>query len=310
MKNDKMLSHHGENSGNQHKNYPNETIKLLFTRASCRNFSKKKISHDILQYILEAGIHSPTGGNLQPYSIIKVENSETKQKLTELCGKQNFISAAPVNLLFCIDWHRIERWAKLEAAPFTATSSFRHFWISFQDTIICAQNICTVADSLGLGSVYVGTVLESFLEIKELFQLPKGVFPVVLLSLGYPETRALSRRKLGVDVIVHNERYHEITDQKLVDAFNEKYYGLKMKITEERLNAIASVAREVHGEGFAKKCVEKIKKNRYINWAQQYFGIHYPANYMPKDNDTYMKLMEEFGFNWFKKYYPLEDKEK
>ncbi len=310
MTDDKMPSHHSVNSRDQHKNYPNETMKLLLERASCRNFSKKKIPHDILQYILEAGIHSPTGGNLQPYSIIKVENSETKQKLAELCGKQNFIFAASVDLLFCIDWHRIERWAKLEVAPFAATSSFRHFWISFQDTIICAQNICTAADSLGLGSVYVGTVLESFLEIKELFQLPQGVFPVVLLSLGYPESRALPRRKLGADVIVHNERYHEIEDQKLVDAFNEKYYGLKMKITEERLEAIASVAREVHGEGFAKKCIEQIEKNGYINWAQRYFALHYPANYMPKGNGTYMKLMEEFGFNWFKKYYLLEDKEK
>ncbi len=310
MNDDKAISHHRVNNRDQHKNYSNETMKLLLERASCRNFSKKKIPHDILQYILEAGIHSPTGGNLQPYSIIKVENSETKQKLAELCGKQNFISAAPVDLLFCIDWHRIERWAKLKVAPFTATNSFRHFWISFQDTIICAQNICTAADSLGLGSVYVGTVLESFLEIKELFQLPKGVFPVVLLSLGYPESRTLPRRKLGVDMIVHNERYHEIADQKLVDAFNEKYYGLKMKITEERLETVAKVAGEVHGEEFAKKCIEQIKEDGYINWAQRYFGLHYPANYMPKGNDIYMKLMEEFGFNWFKKYYPLEDKEK
>jgi FMN reductase [NAD(P)H] len=117
--------------------YPNKTVKLLIERASCRSFSDEKIPLEILNFILSAGIHAPTGGNLQPYSIIKIENKDNIQKLARMCN-QDFIKEASVLLLFCIDWHRIERWATLEAAPFTATSSFRHFWISFQDTIISA----------------------------------------------------------------------------------------------------------------------------------------------------------------------------
>ena len=306
MKNNEMPSHHGVEVSLDDK-YPNKTLKLLIERASCRSFSDKKISPDVLQLILAAGIHAPTAGNLQPYSIIKIEKDKTKQKLAELCG-QNFISEAPIHLLFCIDLHRIERWAKLEIAPFTATSSFRHFWTSFQDTIICAQNICTAADSLRLGSVYIGTILEFFTDIRDMFQLPKGVFPVVLLCLGYPKTRPQPRKKLDVQVIVHAERYNEMGDQKLVDAFNEKYLGLKVEITEERLQTISEVCREVHGEEFAKKCVDKIRENGYINPVQRYFGLHYRADLMPKDNDTYVGLMEEFGFNWFKKYHPFEDR--
>ncbi|UCE44089.1 MAG: nitroreductase family protein [Candidatus Bathyarchaeota archaeon] len=305
MRNNEMPSHHGvEVSVNGR--YPNQTLKLLIERASCRSFSPKKIASDILRPILSAGIHAPTGGNLQPYSIIKIENDETKQKLAEMCG-QDFIGKAPVLLLFCIDWRRIERWAKLEIAPFTATSSFPHFWISFMDTIICAQNICTAADSLGLGSVYIGTILEFFSEIQDMFQLPKGVFPVVLLCLGYPKAEPLPRKKLADQVIVHAERYHEIEDQKLTDAFNEKYPDLKVEITEERLETILEVCRKVHGKEFAKRCVEKIRKNGYVNPVQRYFGLHYRADLMPKDNDTYLELMEEFGFNWFKKYHPPKD---
>ena len=301
-----MPSHHGvEVSVNSR--YPNQTLKLLIERASCRSFSRKKISPDILRFILSAGIHAPTGGNLQPYSIIKIENDETKQRLAEMCG-QGFIGKAPVLLLFCIDWRRIERWAKLEFAPFTATSSFQHFWISFIDTVICSQNICTAADSLGLGSVYIGTILEFFADIRDMFQLPKGVFPVVLLCLGYPKAKPLPRKKLDDQVIVHAEKYHEIEDQKLTDAFNEKYPDLKVEVTEERLETISGVCRKVHGKEFAKRCVEKIKKNGYINPVQRYFGLHYRADLMPKDNDTYLELMEEFGFNWFKKYRPPKDK--
>lgn len=303
MKNDEMPSHHGVEE-HLNRKYPNRTLKLLIERASCRSFSDKKITRDILQLILEAGIRAPSGGNLQPFSIIKIEEDETKQKLAELCERQYFIAQAPVNLLFCIDWHRIERWAELEIAPFTAASSFRHFWISFQDTVISAQNICTAADSLGLGSVYIGSVLECFEELRDMFHLPDGVFPVVLLSLGYPKSRPIPRKKLGVDVIVHQERYHEMGDKEILDAFNEKYPDIRVTITQERLETISRVCRKVHGERFAKTCIEKIKANGYINAVQRYFGLHYCADSMPEANDTYLQLMEEFGFNWFKRYEP------
>jgi len=306
MKNNKRPSHHGVKEAIKSK-YPNETLKLLIERASLRNFSDKKIPPRVLQYILEAGIHAPTGGNLQPYSIIKIEKTATKNKLAKLAN-QGFIAKAPVNLIFCIDLHRLERWAKLEVAPFTATSAFRHFWISFQDTIICAQNICTAADSLGLGSVYIGTSLEFVPQLCRMLKLPKGVFPVVLLCLGYPKKLPLPRRRLGIKVMVHNERYQELSDKKLLSAFNEKYLGMKIEPAKDRIKRIEEVCREIASDKFAKKCLAKIKKNGYISMAQLYFGLHYVANMMPKNNETFLKQMEQLGFNWFKKYRPLKDK--
>ncbi|UCD95596.1 MAG: nitroreductase family protein, partial [Candidatus Zixiibacteriota bacterium] len=89
------------------KQYPNETLKLLHARSSCRSFHDKKIPPEVLKPVLEAGIHAATGGNLQPYSIIKIENNKTNRILARLCGDQEWIGAAAVNLLFCIDWHRL-----------------------------------------------------------------------------------------------------------------------------------------------------------------------------------------------------------
>ena len=154
-----MPDHHGVASAEQAEPYPNDTIKLLLERASCRHFSDEPVAPDTLRWILEAGVHAASGGNLQPFSIIQIQDPDKRQALAQRCG-QGFIGEAPVNLVFCIDLHRLERWARLDVAPFTANHSFRHFWISFQDTIICAQNICTAADAMGLGSVYIGTVLE------------------------------------------------------------------------------------------------------------------------------------------------------
>lgn len=284
--------------------YPNDTLKLLFERASCRDFLDKKIPSDVLRLVLEAGTHGATAGNLQPYSILRVEDEEAKRRLAEKC-EQDFIGKAPVLLLFCLDFHRNERWAGLEAAPYTATSSFRHFWVGFQDVVICAQNICTAADSMGLGSVYIGTVIDFSVDIQAMFKLPKGVFPVVLLCMGYPKARPKPGNKLGTDVVVHSERYRELGDEELLRVYSEKYSGERIAMSEERLKTVLKVCREVHGEEFAKKCADRIKKNGYINRAQYYFGLHYRADLMPEGNDEYVRFMEEFGFACFKKYTPL-----
>jgi nitroreductase len=281
----------------------NETMKLLFERSSCRNFLDKKIPQKILNAVLEAGTHSATAGNLQPYSIIKIEDYENKRKLALMCG-QSFIEKGQVLLLFCLDLHRNERWAKLEVAPFTATSSFRHFWVSLQDTIICAQSICIAADSMQLGSVYIGTVIDMPAELQALFKLPKGVFPVVLVCLGYPRSRPKVASKLGPDVVVHSEFYHELDDQQLLAAYEEKYKNVRLTVTQERLKTILDVCRAVHGEEYAEKCADRIRADGFVNRAQHYFGLHYRADLMPKGNDQYLRIMEESGFTWFKEYSP------
>jgi FMN reductase [NAD(P)H] len=302
MDNNNKLSHQKQ-ADKSKKDYPNETLRILCERGSLRNFSDKEIPTEVLELIFEAGIHAPTGGNLQPYSIIKIQNSEIKKYLAEIC-EQNFIEKAPVDLLFCIDWHRIKRWAQLEVAPFTATSSFRHFWISFQDTLIAAQSIVTAADALGLGSVYVGTIIDFVPKIIKMFELPEGVFPVVLLSLGYPASKPQSRKKLSPQIIVHNEKYEEQSKDVLERAFNEKYSEIKIPATLERLDIIRKVCTEVEGEEFAERAISRIKENGYINSAQRYFGLHYIASEMVKGNDDYLRIMKEAGFDWFEKFRP------
>jgi len=305
-----LLSYDGKLSQSKDEfadDYPNRTLKILFERVSVRNFLDKKVPDDVLKLILRAGTHSASAGNLQPYSIVKIEG-EKRNELARLCG-QAFIAKAPVLLIFCIDFHRLERWGDLEVAPFTAASSFRHFWVSFQDTMICAQNVCTAADSLGLSSVYIGSVLECFSGIRKMFKLPDKVFPVVLVCLGYPRSKPLPQRKLDVGVVVHSEEYVELTDRELLEVYAHKYENIKVKVTDERLKTVEKVCRKVRGDEFTKRCLDLIRKQGYINTAQYYFCLHYRADLMPEDNDEYLKRMEEFGFNWFKKFHSMKSSE-
>jgi len=75
-------------------------------------------------------------------------------------------------------------------------------------------------------------------------------------------------------------------------------------LTDERINKILRVCRNVHGREFEEKCAERMKTKGFVNRAQHYFGLHYRADLMPEGNDQYLKIFEESGFNWFKKYNP------
>jgi nitroreductase len=297
-----MPSHHGaEENQPAGEPDPNETIRLLLERASLRDFADRAIPPEVRDLILKAGVHAASGGNLQPISILSIEEAEPRARLGELC-MQPFVAKAPLHLLFLIDWHRMERWARMEDAPFTATSSFRHFWISFQDVIISAQNICTAADAVGLGSVYIGTVLEFFPTLREMFALPDAVFPVVLLCLGYPKNLPKPRVKLPPESMIHRERYRDPSDEELLAAFREKYGSVRVETTEERLEVYRGVCRRAHGEEFAAAAVARVRAQGWFNAVQRYFGLHYRADEMALDNETYLRLMEEFGFHWFKKW--------
>ena len=277
---------------------PDPTIRLLLERASCRTFIKKRITQDVMRTILDCGAHAATGGNLQPYSVIVIRNQAVNTKLAALCH-QPFVGQAPANLLFCIDLRRLERWARLMDAPYTARESFRHFWISFQDTIIAAQNICTAADALGLGSCYIGTVMESLPTLRRMFKLPQGVLPVVLLTLGYPAKRPQARRKLGPEIIAHHETYHELSDDALLRAFEGKHPGFKLEITPQRLRAFEQVCRKVGGREFATRSLARVKQQGYFNMAQLYFGLHYQADSMPDGNVKFLRQIESSGLGWF-----------
>jgi len=282
----------------------NETINLLLDRASVRNFTSQKIEPEILDQILAAGVQSASGGNLQPYSIIVIENEKTNRKLADKCS-QKFIGQAPVNLLFCIDMNRMQMVADTGCAPYSANHAFRHFWISFQDTIIAAQSICTAADALGLGSCYIGTIMEFMPELIEMCKLPSGVFPVVLLTMGYPAVQKRKAAKFPAELMIHRETYQQFNHQELFNAYLTKNKNAKIDINDSKLAIFEENCLAVGGRDFAERCLEQVKEQGYLNPVQYRYGLHYPAGEMPDMNLKFMEILKNQGLDIFSEWQPV-----
>ncbi len=278
-------------------------IEVLLGRSSLRQFADRYIEKEILEQVLDAGVHSASGGNLQPWSAILIRETEARAKLAGMCG-QEFMAKAPVHLLFCLDLHRNETIAGLGAAPYTARHSFRHFWISFQDVVIAAQSMCTAADLLGLGSVYIGTVMEFPGEVRAMFDLPEGVYPVVLVCMGYPE-EGVERRsapKFRREHLVHDEKYREPDRETLWADYLEREGGRLTPVTpanEKTFRASCSVSVD---DAFAIACMKRVVEQGGYNPVQRRFGLHYPAAAMPCNNLDIVEQMSKAGLRFFEKW--------
>ena len=97
-------------------------------------------------------------------------------------------------------------------------------------TLCAAQNVVVLAESEGLGSVYIGTIQASITYARELFGMPRYVLPLMVLSLGYPRSVPGTIPKLAKDAVVHRERYRTPPDEEIDRAFEAKYGDITDKV--------------------------------------------------------------------------------
>lgn len=172
----------------------NSTLELLAARKSVRIFTEEPVLPEEKAAILEAAFGAPTAGNQQLYTILDITDQPLKERLAELCDHQPFIAAAPLVLVFLAD---CQRWPEIYKAAGNAprAAGVGDLLLAYADAYIAAQNAVIAAESLGLGSCYIGDVLENCEEMRETLHLPPWVMPAAMLVIGHPTRQQKERKK-------------------------------------------------------------------------------------------------------------------
>lgn len=283
-----------------------EAVKRMQMRTSTRSFQDKQIPEELLDEILKAALQAPSGGNLQPITAINITDEVKRNKVMEMCGNQKFIGEAPVNLLFFVDWHKMEVFAKHEKAPFTCRESYMHFLIAVEDIMCMAQIIESAAHLAGLGSCYVGSVNNLGDEIAVLFNMPKGAYPVVMLSLGYPVKEMPVREKLSRDIMIFENNYPGVDYENIVREYRKKYGDMSTPLPADETARAAMLEnlKEALYTSYSAEEAEEILKEALekgqINETQRRFGLHYHAKKMQENGKQIIERMEKRGLRPFK----------
>lgn len=188
---------------------------------SIRSYKSDPLPKGMLEELIECGLRSSTSGNLISWSVVAVEDAGLREQLYKLHFEQEMILQAPLVLTFCVDHHRTWTWLEARKAK-KSFDDLLGFLKGAFDAVIAAQSIALAAESKGLGICYMGTTLWSATEIVKLLKLPKGVFPVTSLVVGWPNEAPDLRERLDLNSVLHHNVYKSWTQEAVLDLYKEK----------------------------------------------------------------------------------------
>jgi len=198
-----------------------DTMDIILKRRSVRRYLPDPIPPEIRTKLLEAMLRAPTAGNQMLYSVIDVEDPAIKADLAESCDHQPFIATAPWVLVFLADVQRMYDFFQAsgvkelieEGKASRALPREADLFLAACDALIAAQTLVIAAESIGLGSCYIGDIMENYEFHRGLFDLPPYTFPITMLALGYPTDPQRNRRltdRIPAEHIVFTDRYRHL----------------------------------------------------------------------------------------------------
>lgn len=243
---------------------------LLKSHRTIRKYKAIAITDEVLNDILECGIHASNTGNMQLYSIVVTRNVGMKAELSPFHFNQPMVKEAPLLLTICFDVNRFKAWCSVNDANVDFTGLL---WLlnGTIDSSILAQNICVAAESYGLGICYLGTTLYNAPEISKVLHLPTGVIPITALTIGYPEVVPELTDRLPLDSVVHYEEYKNYSADGIREIydFKEKLESSQKFVAENGKENLAQVYTDVRyksvdSQFFSQKLLKMLRDQGFV----------------------------------------------
>ncbi len=205
------------------------TIDVIMNRVSLRKFKNQPISSRDKELILKSMFQAPTAGNMQLYSIIDITKQDVKDKLVKSCDNQPFIAEAPLVMIIVADskkwwdyykYNKCQDYSRRHGLPWNEPTE-ADLMLAIEDAMCAAQNGVIAAESLGIGSCYIGDILENCEYHKNLLKLPRHVFPIAMLVMGYyPDNYPKSKRsRFDSKYVVFENEYEELSRSDIKEMF-------------------------------------------------------------------------------------------
>jgi nitroreductase len=203
----------------------NSVITTMLERKSIRHYTSRQPSDEIIETIVRAGQQAPFAGQLG--SVLLARNKPSPYD-------------APLLFTICVDLHRLElimarRGWKL------ATNDLSILFFGIQDAALMAENMVIAAESLGLGSCFLGDTPYRADQIIEEYHLPQHVFPLVQLTMGYPAENPPPRPRYPLDYALFEDVYPELSDDVIARAMHEMDQGYLKQDYYRQLDAMVEL---------------------------------------------------------------------
>lgn len=187
----------------------NDVIESLLAHRSVRAYTPDPLPDGTLEQLVAAAQSAASSSNLQLWSVVAVRDPARKQRLATLAGGQAHIVEAPLFLVWLADVSRAERVAAARDIAADGVHFFETFMVALIDAALAAQNAVVAAESLRLGTVYIGAMRNHPEQVAAELGLAPGVMAAFGLCVGHPDPARPTaiKPRLEQPVVLHHERY-------------------------------------------------------------------------------------------------------
>jgi nitroreductase len=231
----------------------NNTLEHLLAHRSVRRFLPRPVSDRTLELLVAAAQSAPTSSNLQLWSVVTVADPDRRRELATVAGGQAHVERSPLFLVWLADLHRISEIADRRGTSKDAIPYLETFLSAVVDTTLAAQNAVVAAESLGLGTVYIGAIRNQPNRVAEILSLPPNVLAIFGLCVGWPdpEIQTAIKPRLPQEVVLHRDvyrslEYHrrslEVYDREVIEFQRRTKSSSQKSWTEKAAEGISTVA--------------------------------------------------------------------
>ena len=208
----------------------NETIRIQLNHRSIRAFKEQALTKEEVELLVDVARHTATSKFMQAYSIISITDSTLKAAFAAI-SKQPYVEKNGHLFLFVVDYHRNVQLTKAQDRPAKLQGTADYFIAGLTDATIAAQNMVVAAESLGMGTVFLGSLHNDAQQIIDLLGLPEYTFPAVGLAVGWPNQEPQLKPRLPKEII-HMENHYQVLENPLkeIEAYDEEitsYYDTR-----------------------------------------------------------------------------------
>jgi nitroreductase len=233
----------------------NDVIAALLEHRSVRAYRPDPLPDGTLETLVAAAASAATSSNMQWWSAIAVTDPAVKKELAAITGNQKHIEQCPLYIAWVADMARNQRISEAEKTTFETMPWLETFLVACIDVALAAQNAVVAAESLGLGTVYIGAMRNDPVRVAELLGLPTQAFAVFGLCVGYadPAAKAEVKPRLPQSAVLYHGRYGapaEAADRRAYDTELAKFSarnGLQALSWTQRVMDRLGPIKSMHG---------------------------------------------------------------
>jgi nitroreductase len=197
------------------------TLEVLLQHRTVRAFTEEPLPEGTLQALVAAAQSAPTSSNLQAWSVISVTDPARRARLATLANEQAQVRDCPLLLVFVADLSRLDRIGERAGGRADANRYLEMFLVASVDAALAAQNALVAAESLGLGTCYIGAMRNHPERVAAELGLPPDAFAVFGLCVGWPDPArpAEVKPRLPQAAVLHRERYDAGAEQAAIERY-------------------------------------------------------------------------------------------